>query len=64
MIYDGALVPADDTYSATTVVNTWIGVGQTSDAVYQALPPVSMYARDVIAYVKVVHGTQAVTTIH
>ena len=35
MIYDGALVPADDTYSATTVVNTWIGVGQTSDAVYQ-----------------------------
>ena len=35
VIYDGALVPADDTYSATTVVNTWIGVGQTSDAVYQ-----------------------------
>ena len=29
------MVPADDTYSATTVVNTWIGVGQTSDAVYQ-----------------------------
>lgn len=35
VIYDGALVPADDTYSATTTVNTWIGVGQTSDAVYQ-----------------------------
>ena len=29
------MVPADDTYSATTVVNTWIGVVQTSDAVYQ-----------------------------
>lgn len=35
VIYDGSLVPADDYYGATTTVNTWIGVGQTSDAVYQ-----------------------------
>ena len=40
VIYDGALVPADDTYSATTVVNTWIGVGRQAMPYTKALPPV------------------------